>query len=169
MELSLQRLRLDSTATQGDLSIDGAFEAHTLELPVVDGLPGSAIPPGTYAVILNHSPKFSGDAQFMNLCDSLAPAKEFLYLMPEVMGIPGRSEIRIHWGNTAHDTEGCILVGRSLSEDFIGNSRLAFATLYPKLLATWIAKEPISLKVIGGIPSARFNNRENVNEAAVED
>ena len=85
--------------------------------------------------------------------------------MPEVVGIPGRSEIRIHWGNSAVDTEGCILVGATQRPDWIGASRAAFADLYGKLLQAKISGEVIKLTVS---PNA-FTNQEAVREAAADE
>lgn len=52
----------------------------------------SCIPVGLYTCVRVQSPRFG--ATF------------------EVSGVPGRSLIRFHWGNTEEDTEGCILLGR---------------------------------------------------------
>ncbi len=53
--------------------------------------------------------------------------------MPHVLNVPGFTGIRIHSGNTDKDTEGCVLVGDTHSDNFIGNSRKAFARLFPIL------------------------------------
>src|SRR5882724_4436104 len=129
------------------LYIEGtsSHECYTLELPNKDGKPGSCIPQGTYKVILNHSPKFSGDRTF----DELTARMGLLPLMPEIVGIPGRSNIRIHWGNDPSNTEGCILLGETRSEDFIGESRAAFASFYAKLVLG-ITKGPVNIQIIGG-------------------
>ena len=50
----------------------------------------TAIPTGTYAVVLEHSGKYGVDC-------------------PTVADVPGYRYIRIHAGNSATDTEGCIL------------------------------------------------------------
>lgn len=97
----------------GRMYVDGAFQAYTLELPVKDGLPGSAIPAGTYKVVTYPSPKFGR-------------------LMPLIEGIPERSNIEIHWLNTPEQTQGCIGVGNSPGHDFIGDSRAAFDALWAK-------------------------------------
>ncbi len=41
--------------------------------------------------------------------------------------------IRIHSGNTKKDTEGCLLTGKSRSEDFVSTSKDTFNELYPIL------------------------------------
>ena len=64
----------------------------------VQSLKPFAIPEGRYAVVITYSPKF----------------KQWL---PLLLGGPDFSRlfkgIRIHAGNTAKDTQGCILVGRN--------------------------------------------------------
>jgi hypothetical protein len=47
--------------------------------------------------------------------------------------VPNFEGIRIHSGNTNHNTEGCILIGQTRSNDFIGSSRNAFNELYKKI------------------------------------
>jgi hypothetical protein len=53
--------------------------------------------------------------------------------MPHLQKVPGFDLIMIHWGNYPHDSEGCILVGQSQGQDFIGSSRNAFEILLPKI------------------------------------
>lgn len=136
MELLLSTIEHDSLSTQGALEIDGVFECYTLELPIKDGLPGSAIPPGRYPIRLYPSPKF--------LSSSDPWVQKYAAEMPHIDDIPNRSLIMFHWGNFAGDlpwtpevehsnTEGCVLVGKSRGRDFIGGSRVAFASLYQKI------------------------------------
>ena len=127
MELLLQRETFTDQSTTGELYVDGQQFCYTLELPNRDGLPGSCIPQGAYPVTISFSPRFGRN-------------------MPHVDDIPNRSEILIHWGNTAEDTDGCILVGQTRSESFVGESRLAFDALWQRI----IAGENITLTVLGG-------------------
>ena len=117
MKLELKRRWETDKSTIGELFIDGVFECYTLEDVVrpVKIPKQTAIPTGNYRVVVDFSQKFQK-------------------LMPHVLDVPNFQGIRIHPGNTDVDTEGCILVGRIHGHDFIGESRLAFAALYPKLL-----------------------------------
>ncbi len=54
----------------------------------------TAIPSGTYRVILSISNRFKK-------------------LMPEVLNVKGFAGIRIHGGNTHENTEGCILIAKN--------------------------------------------------------
>ena len=102
MKLLLYRTRLHNGWTGGQLYINDEFLCFTLEDQVreKDGVPvekwkvygETAIPRGTYEVVLQTSPKFGPDT----------------ITLLKVEGFEG---IRIHAGNSAKDTEGCIIVG----------------------------------------------------------
>jgi hypothetical protein len=132
MKLTLERLQLDPDVTIGSLSIDGQWQCWTLEdvvrpagAPKVFGQ--TAIPYGTYGVDITMSPHFGR-------------------LLPLVVNVPGFSGVRIHPGNTAADTEGCILVGQDRLGKSLGHSRAAFDALFPLLRAA-IAKGPVTLEI----------------------
>ena len=112
MELLLQRDTYTDFSTQGKLTKDGNFLAETLELPEKDGLPGSCIPAGRYRVTVAFSPHFQRR-------------------MPLLVGIPGRSEIEIHWGMLPSNTRGCILVGETRGVNEIFSTRDEFNALFP--------------------------------------
>jgi hypothetical protein len=116
MVIKIKRLYKTDNSTIGELTIDGKFECYTLEDKEreVKIKSETAIPKGTYKVIINQSNRFKK-------------------LLPLLLNVPNFEGVRIHPGNTNHDTEGCILVGRTRSKDFIGQSRKAFATLFAKM------------------------------------
>jgi hypothetical protein len=118
MQITIKRLHKTDKSTIGELLIDGIFECYTLEdieRPVKIKAE-TAIPKGTYKVIINQSNRFKR-------------------LMPLLLNVPNFEGVRIHAGNTNHDTEGCILVGRTRSKDFIGQSRKAYDKLFKKMQA----------------------------------
>jgi hypothetical protein len=107
-----------AVCTIGELLIDGVHECWTLEdvvRPVGEKIFGeTAIPYGTYRVVVTPSARFQ--------CD-----------MPLVCDVPDFTGIRIHPGNTAADTHGCLLVGRGRTGGSVTESRLAFDALFPKI------------------------------------
>ena len=137
----LIELRRDPSAngcTLGSLYIDGQFECFTLE-DVVREVPGveavnwkipceTAIPSGIYRITITKSLRFHK-------------------MMPQLMDVPGFSGVRIHCGNCADDTEGCILLGRRRGTATILDSRLAFNTFFPKLQAAIGRGEEVTIRV----------------------
>ncbi len=124
MKLILTRKILTSKSTIGELKDeDGKLVCLTLEdCTREDGMkiPGeTSIPYGTYEVIVSQSVRFK--------C-----------LMPLLLDVPLFAGIRIHPGNTAEDTHGCILVGMTRHDDRIENSRIAFDGVF-RMIQTAIA------------------------------
>ena len=116
MKIEVKRLHRTENSTIGELLIDGVWECNTLEDKERDVKikNETAIPRGTYKVIINQSNRFKR-------------------LLPLLLNVPNFEGVRIHSGNTNHNTEGCILVGRTRSKDFIGQSRKAFDSLFAKM------------------------------------
>lgn len=116
MKITIKRLHRTEHSTIGELSIDGKFECYTLEDKEreVKIKSETAIPKGEYKVIVNQSNRFKR-------------------LLPLLLNVSNFEGVRIHSGNSNHDTEGCILVGTTRSLDYIGNSRLAFEKLFKKM------------------------------------
>lgn len=96
--------------TIGKLYIDGNYYCDTLEdvvRPTGVKIPGkTAIPAGKYKVKVTWSPRF----------------KRYL---PEILNVPGFSGVRIHSGNSATDTEGCLLLGLNKEKGKVLNSKNA--------------------------------------------
>ncbi|HSD36867.1 MAG TPA: DUF5675 family protein [Rhodocyclaceae bacterium] len=116
MDLTLNRTDLTNDSTIGELFINGKFECFTLEDKVrpvkIKGF--TAIPAGSYEVVITFSERFQRP-------------------LPLLLNVPSFDGIRIHAGNVSKDTDGCILVGQSKAEDFIGSSRAALDKLFTKL------------------------------------
>jgi hypothetical protein len=116
MKIEVKRLYKTENSTIGELTIGGKFECYTLEDKERDvKIKGeTAISKGTYKVIINQSNRFKK-------------------LLPLLLNVPNFEGVRIHPGNSNHDTEGCILVGQSISKDYISKSRKAFEKLFKKM------------------------------------
>lgn len=138
MKLTVQRKWQQASCTIGALRVDDSPECYTLEDQVreVSGQPvaswkvfgQTAIPRGIYRVRISHSPHFGRD-------------------LPELLDVPGFEGVRIHPGNVAADTEGCILVGMDRLADSIGRSRLAFEPLFAKITQALARGELVSIEV----------------------
>src|SRR4030042_6152724 len=139
LNLSLVREKFTPESTGGSLFIEGGqeLERECFTLEDADrkleaggkklyGRP--AIPRGRYKIELDRSPKYGRD-------------------MPHVLDVPGFEGIRIHSGNTARDTEGCILVGTERIPNYIRNSRIAFAALILKLNFAWASGEEVWIDI----------------------
>jgi len=117
MKLTLNRNKSINGATIGELFVDDKFICYTLEDRIrpngVKVYAETAIPAGTYKILLTASPRFKR-------------------ILPLLVNVPGFDGIRIHPGNKKEDTEGCILPGTSVSDDrsMVLNSRDAFNTLF---------------------------------------
>ena len=123
MELKLIRETFTEKSTIGSLYVNGIFFCYTLEdkdrkleAGGVKEYAKTAIPRGKYKVINSFSNRF----------------KKYL---PELVNVPQFAGIRIHAGNTAEHSEGCILVGSTKAADFIGNSKVTFDKLMKAIQA----------------------------------
>lgn len=138
MKLELERVQLDPDVTIGSLSVDGDWQCWVCE-DAVRELPGksvyqwkvpgqTAIPYGTYKIDITPSNRFKRD-------------------LPILLSVPGFDGIRIHPGNTAADTEGCLLPGLDRMAKSVGRSRMAFDALFSKLKEAKNKGEPITIEI----------------------
>ena len=138
MELLLQRIARRDTYTIGHLYIDGQYFCDTCEdtdrglrqdLPLSANQAkkrrgGTAIPGGRYRVTLGvKSPKYSKKKQY-----------DFTGgFLPRLVNVPAFDGILILIGNTAADSEGCILVGRNTKVGMVLESTKTFKDLYARM------------------------------------
>lgn len=133
--LTLKRNIFTDKSTLGELYVDGMFQCFTLEDTCrrVKEKGKTAIPSGRYQVIINDSARFKRK-------------------LPRLLNVPNYEGILIHPGNTADDTDGCILVGEDKTVNAVGSSRAAFNELFPKIEAA-LAKGEVWITVMGGYSS----------------
>ena len=125
MKLKLKRIAFKPTYTIGRLFVDGKYVCDTIEdrdRGLTDSMTleeimrlkkygETAIPYGTYRVQITYSPKFKK-------------------MMPILIGVKGFEGVRIHSGNTAKDSLGCLLVGRNTKVGMVTESRKTYNMLY---------------------------------------
>ena len=68
--------------------------------------------------------------------------------MPRLLNVPGWDGILVHPGNTALDSDGCLLVGKNTKKGTVTASRDTFAALYEKLLAAKKRGERINIEIV---------------------
>jgi hypothetical protein len=66
-------------------------------------------------------------------------------MMPEIKDVKGFSGIRIHSGNTAKDTLGCLIVGKNTVVGMVTDSRKT----YYKLFEILKGQKNITIDIIG--------------------
>lgn len=112
MKVEVKRTFKGTEYTIGKLYIDGHYLCDTLEdtvRPVGVKIAGkTAIPTGTYKVKKTMSPRFKK-------------------VLPEILNVPGFTGVRIHAGNTAVDTDGCLLLGLNKKKGQVLESQTTMA------------------------------------------
>lgn len=141
MELLLKRHTFTEKSTISDLAIDGKYFCKILEdkdrgllaTMSIEELKSlkihgkTAIPKGRYQIVLSYSNRF----------------KKYL---PELLHVPAYEGIRIHPGNYAEDTEGCLLPGNTQVPDAVLNSVKTFDKLF-EIIKSRVDKEKIYITI----------------------
>lgn len=131
MKLELIRTFKGTEYTIGKLYVGGIYLCDTIEDTVrEDGVKvygKTAIPDGTYKVMLTYSNKFKK-------------------VLPLLLDVPMFEGIRIHSGNTEDDSLGCIIVGQNKEKGKVINSRVTFDKLMA-ILNKRLAGEEITIEI----------------------
>ena len=136
MELTLKRIALRSEYTIGKLYVDGEYVCDTIEDAVRDldkdgkfangevKIPGkTAIPYGRYEITMKvKSPKYSNFSKY-------SWAKKYDGYLPRLLNVPHFDGVLIHVGNSALDSEACVLVGENKVVGKVINSVNTFRRL----------------------------------------
>ena len=132
LRLALYRTHHAATHTTGTLWVDGVEFCKTLEDAVraIKVYGETAIPTGTYQVLINYSPKFNRR-------------------LPLLQNVEGFAGIRLHPGNTVADTAGCPLVGMTVDEHtgVLKASKQAFDKLFALMEKAIAAGKTITLTI----------------------
>lgn len=142
MEIVLKRIAKKDSYTIGKLYIDGKYVCDTCEdkdRGLTDSMTveeikskkvygQTAIPTGTYTV-------------------SYTMSNRFKKMMPLINDVKGFEGIRIHSGNTAADSLGCIILGENKAVGKVLNSRATCAKVYPMIAAASKKGEKITITI----------------------
>ena len=154
MKIQLERKWKKEEYTIGQLYVDGVFFSNTLEdkdrgltkdMPLEEirkrkkkGI--TAIPTGIYNVRMDiASPKYSSREWYVKNCNGAR--------VPRLENVPGYEGILIHVGNTAKDTDGCILVGKNDVKGMVTKSKEYFLQLYNRMYAAYKRGEKIEITI----------------------
>ena len=135
-EWTLNRKAPDEDTHLGVLDTDSGVMCYTLERTSLE------IPAGRYQVVLTVSQRASRGELW-------TPDSRFR--LPELKDVPGRTGIRIHAGNTAHDSIGCIIVGSEVDGLSLEHSRPALIRLWNMLADADVAGDSVFLTVKDGM------------------
>jgi len=103
--------------------------ANTRDNPATPGINESeAILPGRYRVTLSWSPGFK-------------------QIMLEVLGVPGRSGIRIHVANKPSELLGCLAPGKTAGIDSVISSTDALRDMINKLLPVFLSGAKVYINI----------------------
>lgn len=125
MNIQLKRIAKKETYTIGKLYIDGVYFCDTIEdkdrglnqaMSINDikkkkVYGETAIPTGTYKLVIDYSNRFKKN-------------------MAHILNVPGYEGIRIHTGNSAKDSLGCIIVGKNKVVGKVVESRNTYNQLF---------------------------------------
>lgn len=157
MELRLVRYAANAVSTLGKLYIDDWFQCFTLEdahhVPKIHGQ--TRIPAGSYRVFLRKLGTSHFDANYTKKF-----GKDWFQGMLQLENVPDFEGVEIHIGNSAADTDGCVLLGNIAEKkpDAKGSmqlfqSSIAFQNFYPKLRDALKAGKTVHISITDEPPA----------------
>lgn len=111
MNIVVERQWYTQKSTIGKMYINGVYFCFTLE-------PAYHVAPV--------KPRLIEEGAFRV---ELLPSTHFGCIVPHVMDVPDFVAVEIHWGNFPCNTDACTLVGDTMGEDYIGNSKATWQAL----------------------------------------
>lgn len=154
MNITVKRIAKRASYTIGRMYINGVYFCDTCE-DTDRGLTQymslaeikrkkiysrTAIPTGIYNVTMNVvSPRFSKRDFYKKNCDGGR--------VPRLLNVPGFDGVLIHVGNSAADSNGCLLVGKNSQVGKVLNSTNTFLALYKKLKEASLKGEKITITI----------------------
>lgn len=154
MKILIDRKWKKEDYTIGKLYVDNVFFSNTLEdkdrglssnmsledIKKKKKTGETAIPAGTYKVRMDiSSPRFSKSNWYVKNCNGAR--------MPRLKDVPGYDGVLIHCGNSAKDTEGCILVGKNDVKGMVTKSKDYFLKLYNIMYTAYKKGENIEITI----------------------
>lgn len=149
MKILLKRIAKKPIYTIGKIYVDGQYVCDCIEdkdrglkqsmtLEQINKLKvfgQTAIPTGEYKVTLNViSPKYSKSTWYKQNANGAR--------VPRILNVKGFDGVLIHTGNTAADSQGCVIVGINDKVGIVSKSKETFKKLYQILQSS---KDDITL------------------------
>ncbi len=128
-KVKIERNDISDKAIRGQLTIENICHdpIYTLENPKRDTNIDSCIPAGKYKCIPHNSTKYPDTY--------------------EILDVPERTAILLHWGNTEKDTLGCIILGEKLG-NLNGEPAVLGSKVCYERFRELIGKESFDLEII---------------------
>lgn len=145
MEITLHRSHQEKDATIGLIYLDDNFAGMTLEdvhrEVKVNGK--TRIPAGEYQI--------KERKVLSPLTRKYREKYPWFTWHLEIQDVPSFSNVYLHVGNSAKDTDGCILVGSSYAygSGFIGNSLARFERVYQEITSALHSGEDVYITIRG--------------------
>ncbi len=153
MKLKVDRKWKKDTYTISNLYIDGVKFCNVIEdkdrglkstmltpeISVKKVKGKTAIPTGTYNITIDVvSPKYAKKSTWVKYNNAK---------MPRLLNVPGFDGILMHPGNTAEDTDGCLIPGKNDKVGQVSNSTYWFKLIYEKMKEAKKKGESITITI----------------------